>query len=133
MTDNSPDQGETSRFNAEQRLITAQAPEKWRELKREVVAECERIQQFATIKLEVEETEWRVRVSRIENGLTIKALTVTYDPSVPRIVWECKNPVRPGNGSIFFRVHNGSVFYIVDNAIELLPYMLPTLTSCITG
>jgi hypothetical protein len=84
MNSESIEHEKTVRFNSEQRLIAAQAPEKWRELKREVMAECERIPQFAPIQLEVEHTEWRLRVKRIKDGVTIKALTLTYDHTVPR-------------------------------------------------
>ncbi len=83
---------ETIRFNRERRMMDSLAPEKWEELKKAIKETCS---EMSPLDLRHAETLNGLVVNRFKDDVPIRTLSLTYDQTIPRIIWNCY-PRKPG-------------------------------------
>jgi hypothetical protein len=120
---------ENKRFDTERQILERLAPEKWAEMKEVFRHECARVSERShRSNFECDDpTPKTFYVSRIINGLALEVLTLRFDSSVPRIVFDIRG-VRPKHGSVDFLVCGSAlVFANGKSGVALPEFVLDTL------
>jgi hypothetical protein len=103
---------ENKRLNSEREILLALAPDLWDELKEAFKAECAKLSR-ATQRLQFECDEpdaQTFHINRMVGDVAIRAMEFTFDPRVPRVVFEI-HWGKKTKGSIGFLVVGSHVLF----------------------
>ena len=119
---------ENIRFNTERKMLDSLAPERWNELR---TAIKKTLSQMKPLELEHSETEHSLTVNRYKHDVIARTLSLTFDPTIPRILWSCLPMQR--KGQITFGMQGSALYYVADGAIRIEDEIIQVLLSCLAG
>ncbi len=104
------------------------APEKWDELKEAVKKTCS---EMSPLDLRHKEELNALAVNRFKDDVPIRTLSLTYDQTIPRIIWKCYPLAKAG--SITFSLQGSALSYVMNEKVCPLDEVLTRLLGCLTG